>query len=138
MSISNSIRVLFMILFVVCLNLQSLVSANSDSNGSIDINVIGISIENDLPPGSAKLFFYDDFEGQDVEIRPGNGNAYVKLLNVENQSGGFKWNRQCATFSLIPGNEKGHQRIFWSVRADGVYHSWNSKTWDKREHWVPC
>jgi len=39
---------------------------------------------------------------------------------------------------LILGNEKGHQRIFWSVRTDGVYHSWDSKAWDKRGNWVPC
>ncbi|WVY92688.1 hypothetical protein V8G54_031776 [Vigna mungo] len=119
MSISICIRVFSVVLFAVCLNLQSWISASiqkNDSNSSVDINVIGLSIENDLPPDSSKLFFFADFQPQ-VEIGPGNGNAYVKLLNLENHTGGFRWNKgattTCATISVIPSIEKG-QRIFWS------------------------
>ncbi|BAT87903.1 uncharacterized protein HKW66_Vig0073280 [Vigna angularis] len=131
MSISISIRVFSVVLFAVCLNLQSWVSA---------INVIGLSIENDLPPDSSKLFFFADFQSQ-VEIGPGNENAYVKLLNMESHTGGFRWNKgaiiTCATISVIPSIEKG-QRIFWSVREDGLYHSLDNTNWEKRESWGPC
>ena len=141
---SISICVSLLVLVAVCLNLKSSVSANSlasthknDSNISPTINVLGISISNDLPPGPTKLFFFADFQKSQVEIRPGNGNRYIKLLNMENHTGGLRW-KQYATFSVIPSLEKGHQRIYWSVREDGLYHSWDTTNWDKREFWNTC
>jgi len=137
MWISISIRVSFLVLFAVCLNLQSWISAYSDSNSYVDINIIRLSIENDLPPASPELLLFADFERKPVEIRPGNRNAYLKFLNMENHSAVFKW-KQCATFSVKPATEEGHQSIYWSVRADGLYHSWDNSNWDKREQWGSC
>ncbi|BAT93572.1 uncharacterized protein HKW66_Vig0199510 [Vigna angularis] len=137
MSISISIHVFFVVFFAGCLNLQNSIAAiqKNDSSGSIDINIISLSIENDLP-SLPKLFFYSDFQ-QKVEIGNGNRNAYVKLLNMNNHTGVFVW-KQCAQFSVIPSMENGHQRIFWSVREDALYHSWDNANWEKKESWGSC
>ncbi|WVY92498.1 hypothetical protein V8G54_031586 [Vigna mungo] len=126
MWISISIHVLFVVFFAGCLNLQSLCA---------DINIISLSIENDLP-SVPKLFFFADFQPK-IEISPGNKNHYFKLLNMNNHTGTLVW-KQCATLNVIPGNENGHQRIFWSVREDGLYHSWDNTNWDKKESWGSC
>ena len=99
----------------------------------ININILTISISNDLPPSPTKLYFLSDFQKTQVEIK--RGEPYVKLLNFDTHNGLLKWNK-CAEFSVyIPGLEGDHQRIYWSAREDGIYHSWDNLKWDKREIW---
>ncbi|ESW14673.1 hypothetical protein PHAVU_007G007600 [Phaseolus vulgaris] len=123
-----------LVLVAVCLNLSSLV-CGTESKIPIDINILGISVSNDLPPSPTKLILFADFQKNEVEIP--RGTPYTRLLNTDNHTGGLRW-KQCAEFSVIPSLEQGHQRILWSVREDGLYHSWDGRSWDKKELWGPC
>ena len=31
--------------------------------------------------------------------------------------------------------DKGHQNIYWLVKKDGFYHSWDKSSWKKLEEW---
>lgn len=139
---SVSIRVSLLVLVAVCLNLNSRVSGRSlalthktESKISTDINAFTITISNDLPPSPTKLSFFADFQRNEVEIR--RGNPYTKLLTFDNHTGGLRW-KQCAEFSVIPALERGHSQIFWSVRQDALYHSWDGKNWENKEPWNVC
>nr|KYP74509.1 hypothetical protein KK1_007193 [Cajanus cajan] len=140
---STSILLSLFLSLVACFNssmfvdsLTPIVHSNSIQHGSkfqIDIHILFISISNDLPPSSTKLYFMSDFEKDQIEIS--HGNPYTKLLNFYIHSGLVKWHR-CSEFSIYdPSQEGGHERIYYSVREDGVYHSWDNKNWDRREGW---
>ncbi|ESW14672.1 hypothetical protein PHAVU_007G007500 [Phaseolus vulgaris] len=139
---SISIRVFVLVLVAVCLNVKSSVSGDSlasthqnVSNIFPEINIMAIIIMNDLPQSPTKLIFVADFQKNEVEIS--HKNAYTKLLNTEKHSGLLKW-KECVTLSVIPGAEEGHQRIFWSAREDGLYHSWDNQNWNRRQPWDTC
>jgi hypothetical protein len=41
-----------------------------------------------------------------------------------------------ATFDLYDRRAEGdHTRIHWSVREDGLYHSWDNVNWNKYINW---
>ncbi|KAK7358000.1 hypothetical protein VNO80_17299 [Phaseolus coccineus] len=137
-----SIHVFLLVLVAVCLNVKSSVSGDSlafthknDSNISPEINIMAIIILNELPPSPTKLFLVADFEKKEVEIS--HRNPYTKFLNMENHNGVLRW-KQCVKLSVIPGAEEGHQRLFWSAREDGLYHSWDNRNWDRRQVWGTC
>nr|KYP47069.1 hypothetical protein KK1_031299 [Cajanus cajan] len=139
----TSILVWLFVLVAVCFKSSMFVDSLSpilhsnpnkgDSKFEIDIHVLAISIANDLPPSSTKLYFLGDFQRSQIEIP--RGEAYIRLLDFNIHSGLVKWVK-CTDFSVYdPSREGGHERIFYSIREDGVYHSWDNKNWDRREVW---
>ncbi|CAJ1977747.1 unnamed protein product [Sphenostylis stenocarpa] len=119
-----------------CLESRSVDSGGlqKETNISADnINIVFVSVSNDLPRSPKKLFFFADFQKDQVEIR--QGNPYTSLVSMDDDTGELKWNK-CSDFSVyIPGLEKGHNTVYWSAREDGIYHSWDSKTWERKEVW---
>ncbi|KEH27631.1 leguminosin group486 secreted peptide [Medicago truncatula] len=61
------------------------------------------------------------------------------LTNFLPKQGQLTWIRKQplhATFNLYDPNTEGdHKKIFWSVRQDGVYHSWDNVNWNKNTKW---
>ncbi|KAK7387375.1 hypothetical protein VNO78_28134 [Psophocarpus tetragonolobus] len=110
---------------------------NRDSKFDIKINILLLSMVNDIVPTTGRLTFISDFQATEYELEP--GEPFVKLTNFEVHDCIMIWNSLCAKFDLYnPSREGGHQRIYWSARRDGVYHSWNNATWDKNTGWGPC
>lgn len=49
------------------------------------------------------------------------------------------WRPHCANVDVYNPKFKGdHQRVYWSVRDDGVYHSWDNVNWTKKTGWGSC
>ncbi|KAJ1400228.1 hypothetical protein SESBI_29788 [Sesbania bispinosa] len=128
---SNSVGVALLVL-LVSLTYGDSVSHmfESDLNDS-DINILFLSIVNELPPNSASLYFVSSFQKTQYLLEP--GKPYTKFTNFEVKECTMIWAASYARFKLYdPSTEGGHQRIFWSARSDGIYHSWDHINWDKR------
>lgn len=104
----------------------------NDSN----INILFLSIVNDLSPDSDRLYFISSFQATQYLLEP--GKPFVKITNFDVKDCIMIWDPVpvCAKFYLYdPKVEGDHQKIFWSARKDGVYHSWDEVNWDKRAGW---
>lgn len=146
---SNSMFV--SILILVCLNISTiscdLVSVNeSTTNPSIvephqnesNINILFLSIENDLPYNTSQLTMVCDFDkGKNPRILLPR-RAFSFVTNFELKICVLTWSPHRLSFHLYDRDQEGglaHQRIFWSVRKDGLYHSWDEVSFDKRANW---
>ena len=101
--------------------------------------ILFLYIVNDLPLSSEPLYFVSSFQRTQHLLEP--GKPFITYTNFEVKSCTMIWKRnpQRARFNLYdPGAEGSHQKIYWSVREDGVYHSWNQVDWDKRTGWGSC
>lgn len=102
-------------------------------NNDTNINVLFLSVANDLPLGSERLYFSSNFERDEYLVQ---GNPLIKVTNFEVKDCTMIWGVVCAQFILYdPRTEGNHQQIYWSARKDGVYHSWDNVRWDKRVNW---
>ncbi|KAK7343254.1 hypothetical protein VNO77_11863 [Canavalia gladiata] len=147
---SSSIRGSLLLLLVVCFNnstfadslpptLNSTNNFQSDSNNVIDINILFLSLVNDLPPPyTEKLFFTShSFQQTPYELKP--GKPYTTLSNFDVKDCLLIWKPRCSSFNLYDApSQGGHQRIYYSVRKDGVYHSWDNANWNKWANWGSC
>ncbi|KAL2323870.1 hypothetical protein Fmac_022928 [Flemingia macrophylla] len=135
-------RVLVMVLFTVCLmNVLSFAdpsvngSATSNSN-NIDINILALSFYDGMAPNNkyVNLFYNNQKEG--VYLQP--GQSYVKLDNLNGpKSAVMYWNGNCASFfAYDPRADGSHQKIFWLMKEDGVYRSYDNKSWQKIKSWT--
>lgn len=140
---SRSIYVSLLVFLVVCFN-SSTFGDSIRANGSISqpqphlndtkINILFLSIANDLPEGSAQLYFITTFQGTKTLLE--SGKPFTKFTNFEAKRCLMMWSTLYAFFKLYdPVAEGDHQRIFWSAREDGVYHSWDEVRWDRITTW---
>ncbi|QHN77346.1 hypothetical protein HN873_066930 [Arachis hypogaea] len=115
-------------------------SSSSPSNISDFLNIVAISIVNDLPPQSGSLVFSAIDWSSQVSLEP--GKPYVQVTNTEVKFGYLKWDavkaKCCSIARYDPKVDAGHPDVFWSVRNDGPYHSWDNRNWRKTTTWFPC
>ncbi|RDX75471.1 hypothetical protein CR513_44639, partial [Mucuna pruriens] len=120
-----------LVIFVICLNSSTFGETRGIGLNESKINILFVSIVNDLPPGSGQLSFVSNVQEEPYVLEP--GKPYTRFSNFEPQHCIIAWNTKKAKFDLYdPTKEEQHQRIFWSARIDGIYHSWDEATWDKR------
>ncbi|KAE9587713.1 hypothetical protein Lal_00021926 [Lupinus albus] len=126
MSTSNQLRVSLFFLVFACLNISQDLQAQA-------INVASIEIHNDLPPGS-QFYFISVFQRDKYLLQP--GQTYTKVINLDAQDCRMVYDNVCAKLFLYdPKIDLGHNSVFWSVRRDGVYKSWDNNNWDKKTGW---
>ncbi|KAK7343257.1 hypothetical protein VNO77_11869 [Canavalia gladiata] len=144
MKMSSSIGISILVLAIGCLNISAAFENNSvpaipnleaKSNNESKINILFLSLVNDMtPPYYDRLFFIGNFQPTPIELVP--KVAWKKMTNFKVKSCDVYIGSRCLDFDLYnPKNEGNHQHIFWSVRNDGVYHSWDNLNWDKRAGW---
>lgn len=140
---SSSIHAfLLLVLFVGCFNSSTSSSDDSSPNGishyhldDSNLNRIFIFISNDLGPGSADFYFTTNFNKNEIHLKPGQSFSFS--TNSETINGSLKWSTLYANIELYNSRTEGdHQKIMWSVRKDGIYHSWDNINWDKKANWV--
>lgn len=138
------------ILMLVCLNISTasvdLVSVSElTTNPPIfethlndsKINILSLSIVNNLPFGSLELIMGCSFDGglsHNLQI----GKPFSFLSNFETKKCRLSWSSHHLTFLLYDRDQEGglvHQKVFWSVRKDGLYHSWDNSNFDKKANW---
>nr|KYP47067.1 hypothetical protein KK1_031297 [Cajanus cajan] len=137
---SSSMCVSLLFIVIVCLNNSAYVTSipyEADSNNHTDINILFISMVNNLPPNSERLSFVGTGQSTEYELLP--GKPYTEITNFDLKTCLMIWQPLCASFNRYdPSREGNHQRIYWSIRKDGIYHSWDNVNWDKRTGWVSC
>lgn len=94
-----------------------------------------VDIANDLTTQGPQLLVSSDFDkGTRFVLEKGKNVAY--LGNFEVKSCELFWGSKYIKFNIYdPSTEGNHQRIYWSVKFDGIYHSWDNVNWDKRSFW---
>ncbi|KAL4287055.1 hypothetical protein AHAS_Ahas19G0147900 [Arachis hypogaea] len=105
-----------------------------------NINILFLSLVNDLPLSADPLFFTSNFRSVKY-MAP--GEHFTMITNFDIKWITLYWSRnnapRCAFVSLyLPRYEGNHQKIYWSVRLDGIYHSWDNVNWDRRVTWGHC
>ncbi|KAI4346064.1 hypothetical protein L6164_013146 [Bauhinia variegata] len=107
------------------------------------INILLLDIINDLPKDALSLYIVGSFQATEYEIEP--GDEYARVLKYTDQECEFLYGGSnpgpIKSASLIVfdpnGADKGHIKVFWSVRMDGLYKSWDKINWVKKADWGP-
>ena len=138
---SISIHISFLLLLVIVMSFN-----NSTFGSRVSIQpydrppvekVLSLFVENDLPENSEELHFIIVNEKPNYVLKQGAPLNF--LTNFLPKQGQLTWIREQplhATFNFYdPSAEGDHQKIFWSARQDGVYHSWDNVNWNKNTDW---
>ncbi|KAL9323504.1 hypothetical protein ACSQ67_008361 [Phaseolus vulgaris] len=128
---------------VLWLNPSSSSSSASEiesSSSHPDINILFFSMVNDMPKGTDRLLFIGNFQSTEVELEP--GVPYQKITNFELKKVSLlkgTMSQFCVELNVYdPGAEGNHHNVYWSMRKDGIYHSWDNKNWNKKLGWGKC
>lgn len=100
------------------------------------ISILIITVSNDVSPGLPQVHFFNDFdEGEDHILERGNPCVFFSNF-VASECQMFMAPLK-AEFELYnPERDGKNQRIFWSVRNDAIYHSWDNVNWDRLVYWT--
>ncbi|KAK7272640.1 hypothetical protein RJT34_29364 [Clitoria ternatea] len=143
-TIHTSLLLLLLLLFGSCFNGSTFADSLSSSQpdhfhkpniNDSKINILVLTIANDLPTGSGQLHVVTNNFGQ---FYLEQGKPFIKLSNFNVQSCAMSWKQLSVIFDLYsPSRDGGHQRVYWSVRQDGVYLSYDNVKFDKYAMWGP-
>ncbi|QHN77347.1 hypothetical protein HN873_066932 [Arachis hypogaea] len=115
-------------------------SSSPSSNISDFLNIVAISIVNDLPPQSGSLIFTAIDFSSPVSLEP--GKPFVQVTNTQVKFAYFQLDpfdpKCCSIARYDPKVDAGHRDVFWSVRKDGPYHSWDNRNWRRTTTWGKC
>lgn len=131
----------WLLLVLVCMASSTVCNCSRviEEEGEVNININMITITNDSPD---RLDIVASF--QPTEIIIDAGDDYRKLVGGKLQDCDFKFfdkfgGTTCAALNVYdPVTDAGHHSINWSIREDGLYHSWDRTNWDKRAGWGKC
>lgn len=99
------------------------------------INILFVSVSNDMPRGSPPVSYIYGDEPARVNLQP--GSYFTKIGNFDAKFIQMYWKDFCIAFYIYhPSQEGNHQKIYWSLRTDGVYHSWDNRSWAKKIDWT--
>ncbi|CAL0320638.1 unnamed protein product [Lupinus luteus] len=100
------------------------------------INILFIEFSNDLPFNwPDRLSFIGT--GQTSECGIDHGKPFTHVYNTSLRKCLFisgKKNMDVVVYD--PRLDLGHPNVYWSIRADGAYKSWNKMSWTKRASWT--
>nr|XP_007142680.1 hypothetical protein PHAVU_007G007700g [Phaseolus vulgaris]ESW14674.1 hypothetical protein PHAVU_007G007700g [Phaseolus vulgaris] len=150
----RSIYASLIVLLTMCLmNVLSFASADFESlsnstnslpfnhfeepkSSHIDINILALSFHNVMARNNKNVIFFYNNLIKGVYLTP--GQTYVILDKMNGiKAGAMYWDRNCISFlAYDPSAEAGHQKIFWNIKEDGLYHSWDNNSWQKKKSWT--
>lgn len=86
-------------------------------------------------PSMAQWVFFDCGVGGRFAQGPGKTHQWVvPLKKVE--SCHAQWGHSEATFNAFDAqSDLGHVTVYWLVKLDGFYRSWDNFNWGKRASW---
>ncbi|CAJ1977748.1 unnamed protein product [Sphenostylis stenocarpa] len=107
-----------------------------DESSHIDLNILGLSFYDAMGPNNKNVNLYYNNQKDGVYLSPGQG--YSKLDNTNGPKPAVMyWDGNCISFlAYDPNTEGDHQKIYWMVKEDGIYHSWDNRSWQKRKGWT--
>lgn len=134
----KSVHVGLLLVLIICLMNGSSFAIRTKSIhhvvNDIDINILAIAFTNGMGPNPHAVNLFYNHQRDGVSLNP--GQTFSRLDNLDPKSVVMYWNGYCASFlAYDPRQEGGHQRIFWLMKEDGVYHSWDNSSWQKRVNW---
>ncbi|KAI4346073.1 hypothetical protein L6164_013155 [Bauhinia variegata] len=95
---------------------------------------IAINIRNDLPSNTQQITLACD-NTDSFHLKVGKEfNSSVKVhQSIECSATWFQWFSSWDAYE--PRRDKGHGSVYWLVKNDGFYISWDKIEWKKVEHW---
>ncbi|AET02530.2 hypothetical protein MtrunA17_Chr8g0354451 [Medicago truncatula] len=117
MPVTTFVAMLFALAFASSLCNASIESVNVDVNFSDGVFVSCNSESNGL-------------------TNQGSGNVHVTVPVGQRVICRASWNGSSALFDgYDPQYDQGHAFVYWEVRQDGLYHSWDDKNFVKKGVW---
>ncbi|OAY28195.1 hypothetical protein MANES_15G049200v8 [Manihot esculenta] len=115
--------------------LTILLAAATKAHGDTIVHVL-----NGLPKGSQAL--QNDFKSNDTSIPiirkiMGAGEEYHWKVEGGVEYTCFSvWTSNFQKWTVFePRRDQNHADVFWVVKEDGFYRSWDNKTWVKKAEW---
>nr|ACU13958.1 unknown [Glycine max] len=116
------------------LNRSAIPSNYHFSSNDTNINILFLSIASGMSPNDPPVFFFYNYGETRIYLHP--GKPFTKLANFDHKVILMYWDVLCVIFyAYDPTMEGGHQKIYWLVKPDGVFHSWDNNNWEKRKTW---
>nr|KYP47065.1 hypothetical protein KK1_031295 [Cajanus cajan] len=103
-------------------------------SNNTEMKIVVITITSGMSHSDPPLFYFFNNEETQTYLEP--GKSFVKFTNFDRKIILMYWDVLCAIFyAYDPSSEGDHQRIYWLVNPEGVFHSWDNKSWEKRKSW---
>ncbi|KAG2390986.1 uncharacterized protein HKW66_Vig0132530 [Vigna angularis] len=137
--ISISIHGSVLLLVTLCL-MKSSKCSSSDMNrfpsptisNDTDMNSLFISIASGMSPDDPQVFFFYNNQKDPIYLQP--RIPFTKTTNFDRSVIMMYWDVFSVTFyGYDPSTEGNHQKVYWKVDGNGVFHSWD---WEKRKTWL--
>ncbi|RDX79560.1 hypothetical protein CR513_39997, partial [Mucuna pruriens] len=94
-----------------------------------------VDIRNDLPHKTEVQLVLGCDKGSSFHLKPGHHHNRTLTLNQDFECTAT-WLPWFTTWDAYHAErDKGHHTIYWSIRKDGFYHSWNGSKWKLQEDW---
>ncbi|KAE9589261.1 hypothetical protein Lal_00000558 [Lupinus albus] len=101
-----------------------------------NINILFLEISNDLPLNWPDRL---SFIGTDLTSECGidHGKPFVHVYNTNLRKYHFISGQKIIDVVVYdPRIDLGHPNVYWSIRADGAYKSWNKVNWTNYGSWT--
>ena len=104
-----------------------------------NIYQVAISLTVALPRQGMWVSFDCGMPGT-FQLAPNGHRQWTVPSDTQVDSCSATWGHSSASFSAYDASyDGGYVTVFWIVKLDGFYHSWDNFNWEKRaswEHWV--
>lgn len=97
---------------------------------------IGISLSVALPPLGQWVLFNCGMAGT-FRLPPIGNRQWIVPINMQVDYCNATWGRLRSSFSAYIANyDAGYVTVFWLIKPEGIYHSWDNLYWEERGSWV--
>ncbi|OIW06808.1 hypothetical protein TanjilG_11533 [Lupinus angustifolius] len=144
---STSIYMSLLVLLILCFSSTSFADCpsrsialplgeNQKNPNSSNINILFLEFSNDLPPNwPDRLSFIGTGETSECGLE--HGKPFGHVYNTSFRKCLFISGKKIIDAVVYdPRVDSGHPNVYWSIRADGAYKSWNKVKWTKYASWT--
>ncbi|KAK7412580.1 hypothetical protein VNO78_04053 [Psophocarpus tetragonolobus] len=94
-----------------------------------------VDIRNDLPKNTKAQLELSCNKGSYFHLKLGD-HLNSSLTVDQDFECTAAWSRWFTTWDAYHAErDKDHHTVYWSVRKDGFYHTWDGSKWNLLEHW---
>lgn len=111
---------------------------NKTMNDPNDNPLAEINLQVALPSTAAEWVYFDCDEGGKIVTQPHQTHKwFVPNNKVEFCRAHWVSNNLKASFNAFDAQSDNNHVVYWLVKKDGLFHSWDNASWEKKATWQP-